>query len=171
MLRFGADAACTTMKLHIQSDLHTEFADFVPPETEAEAVILAGDIGVGVDDCARFRRIRPRYRFLPGFGAGAARTGDYRSTVRTQWIVRLEQESTIRTQQCADVLEVPSATRVVDERRRSAPAARRGRCEVVREFDSGPVVEALRVYPPPSARIVSASKQPSMPSNPKTSTA
>lgn len=37
------------MKLHILSDLHTEFAEFVPPETGAEAVILAGDIGVGVE--------------------------------------------------------------------------------------------------------------------------
>ncbi|MGH8194323.1 MAG: metallophosphoesterase [Woeseiaceae bacterium] len=37
------------MKLHILSDLHTEFADFVPPHTDAEAVILAGDIGVGVE--------------------------------------------------------------------------------------------------------------------------
>jgi len=36
------------MKLHILSDLHTEFADFVPPETDADVVILAGDIGVGL---------------------------------------------------------------------------------------------------------------------------
>jgi predicted phosphodiesterase len=35
------------MKLHILSDLHTEFADFDPPETDADLVILAGDIGVG----------------------------------------------------------------------------------------------------------------------------
>jgi hypothetical protein len=49
MLRIGAEAARTTMKLHILSDLHTEFADFVPPETDADAVILAGDIGVGVE--------------------------------------------------------------------------------------------------------------------------
>lgn len=35
------------MKLHILSDLHTEFADFSPPETDADVVILAGDIGVG----------------------------------------------------------------------------------------------------------------------------
>ncbi len=55
MLRFGDDAAHTTMKLHILSDLHTEFADFVPPETNAEAVILAGDIGVGVEGM-RWRR-------------------------------------------------------------------------------------------------------------------
>jgi Icc-related predicted phosphoesterase len=36
------------MKLHLLSDLHTEFADFSPPETDADIVILAGDIGVGL---------------------------------------------------------------------------------------------------------------------------
>ncbi len=36
------------MKLHVLSDLHTEFAEFAPPETEADLVILAGDIGVGL---------------------------------------------------------------------------------------------------------------------------
>lgn len=36
------------MKLHILSDLHTEFADFSPPETGADVVVLAGDIGVGL---------------------------------------------------------------------------------------------------------------------------
>lgn len=35
------------MKLHILSDLHTEFADFGPPDTDADIVVLAGDIGVG----------------------------------------------------------------------------------------------------------------------------
>lgn len=35
------------MKLHILSDLHTEFGDFDPPETDADIVVLAGDIGVG----------------------------------------------------------------------------------------------------------------------------
>ena len=35
------------MKIHILSDLHTEFADFDPPETDADVVVLAGDIGVG----------------------------------------------------------------------------------------------------------------------------
>lgn len=35
------------MKLHVLSDLHTEFADFQPPVTEADVVIMAGDIGVG----------------------------------------------------------------------------------------------------------------------------
>lgn len=35
------------MKLHILSDLHTEFASFDPPATDADVVVLAGDIGVG----------------------------------------------------------------------------------------------------------------------------
>lgn len=37
------------MKLHVLSDLHTEFADFSPPETDADVVVLAGDIGVGLN--------------------------------------------------------------------------------------------------------------------------
>jgi len=36
------------MKLHILSDLHTEFTDFSAPDTGADVVILAGDIGVGL---------------------------------------------------------------------------------------------------------------------------
>lgn len=36
------------MKLHILNDLHIEFEDFAPPATDADVVILAGDIGVGV---------------------------------------------------------------------------------------------------------------------------
>lgn len=35
------------MKIHVLSDLHVEFADFDPPETNADVVILAGDIGIG----------------------------------------------------------------------------------------------------------------------------
>lgn len=37
------------MKLHILSDLHTEFGDFKPPDTDADVVVLAGDIGVGIE--------------------------------------------------------------------------------------------------------------------------
>ena len=37
------------MKLHFLNDLHIEFEDFVPPATDADAVILAGDIGVGTE--------------------------------------------------------------------------------------------------------------------------
>ncbi|NWF38280.1 phosphoesterase [Mariprofundus sp. NF] len=35
------------MKLHILSDLHLEHAPFTPPNTDADVVILAGDIDVG----------------------------------------------------------------------------------------------------------------------------
>jgi len=35
------------MKIHLLSDLHLEFSNFVPPPTEADVVILAGDIGLG----------------------------------------------------------------------------------------------------------------------------
>jgi predicted phosphodiesterase len=36
------------MKLHVLSDLHTEFEGFDLPETDADVVILAGDTGVGL---------------------------------------------------------------------------------------------------------------------------
>lgn len=36
------------MKLHVVSDLHTEFAPFSPPETGADALVLAGDTGTGL---------------------------------------------------------------------------------------------------------------------------
>jgi predicted phosphodiesterase len=35
------------MKLHILSDLHIEFAHFELPETDADVIVLAGDVGVG----------------------------------------------------------------------------------------------------------------------------
>ena len=37
------------MKLQVLNDLHIEFEDFDPPATEADVVILAGDIGVGLE--------------------------------------------------------------------------------------------------------------------------
>lgn len=36
------------MKLHLLSDLHLEFADFTPQCTEADVIVLAGDIHLGV---------------------------------------------------------------------------------------------------------------------------
>ncbi len=36
------------MKLHVLNDLHIEFKDFESPATDADVVILAGDIGVGM---------------------------------------------------------------------------------------------------------------------------
>ena len=35
------------LKFQILSDLHTEFSDYHPPDTDADVVVLAGDIGVG----------------------------------------------------------------------------------------------------------------------------
>ena len=40
------------MKLHILNDLHIEFEAFEPPATDADLVILAGDIGVGMEEPA-----------------------------------------------------------------------------------------------------------------------
>ncbi len=37
------------MKLLVLNDLHTEFGGFVPPPGDADVVVLAGDIGVGVE--------------------------------------------------------------------------------------------------------------------------
>ncbi len=37
------------MKLHVLNDLHIEFAEFEPPAVDADVIVLAGDIGVGVD--------------------------------------------------------------------------------------------------------------------------
>jgi Icc-related predicted phosphoesterase len=73
------------MKLHILSDLHTEFADFGPPETDADAVILAGDIGVGLEGlrwAARHFPDRPIV-YVPGnhefYGHDIALTGSLKS--------------------------------------------------------------------------------------------
>jgi Icc-related predicted phosphoesterase len=56
------------MKLHILSDLHTEFADFSPPDTSADIVILAGDIGVGLGGIEWAARRFPRAPviYVPG---------------------------------------------------------------------------------------------------------
>jgi hypothetical protein len=37
------------MKFHILNDLHIEFEDFAPPDIDADVVVLAGDIGVGME--------------------------------------------------------------------------------------------------------------------------
>lgn len=46
-----SEFACsnTIMKVHILNDLHIEFEDFNPPTTNADVVVLAGDIGVGLE--------------------------------------------------------------------------------------------------------------------------
>ncbi len=37
------------MKIQVMSDLHVEFAMYSPPEVVSDVVVLAGDIGVGLD--------------------------------------------------------------------------------------------------------------------------
>ena len=56
------------MKLHVLSDLHTEFTDFSPPESDADVVILAGDIGVGLGGIEWAARRYPRAPviYVPG---------------------------------------------------------------------------------------------------------
>jgi len=48
-----------TSKIHILSDLHLEFDDFSPPETDADIVILAGDIHTGSDGLSWARKAFP----------------------------------------------------------------------------------------------------------------
>lgn len=44
------------MKIHILSDVHNEFSEFVPPPTDADVVVLAGDIHQGTDGIDWARR-------------------------------------------------------------------------------------------------------------------
>ena len=61
-------AGAVTMKLHILSDLHTEYSDFDPPETDADVVVLAGDIGVGTEGIEWAARRYPKTPvvYVPG---------------------------------------------------------------------------------------------------------
>lgn len=43
------------MKIHLLSDLHTEFAPFDPPRTDADVVVLAGDTSRGTEGIALAR--------------------------------------------------------------------------------------------------------------------
>lgn len=56
------------MKLHILSDLHLEFAAFVPPETDADVVVLAGDISNGTNGIVWARAMFPdkEILYVPG---------------------------------------------------------------------------------------------------------
>lgn len=50
------------MRLHVLSDLHLEFAPFVAPRTEADCVVLAGDVGTRATG---LRWIRETYPDVP----------------------------------------------------------------------------------------------------------
>lgn len=69
MLWSGFDFSSNApIKLYILSDLHTEFGDFNPPATDADVIVLAGDIGVGtagIEWAARQFREKPVI-YVPG---------------------------------------------------------------------------------------------------------
>jgi hypothetical protein len=47
------------MKIRVLSDLHLEFWDWVPPKSDADIIVLAGDIHVGVRGVEWARRSFP----------------------------------------------------------------------------------------------------------------
>lgn len=59
-----------TMRLHLLSDLHTEFDPFEIPDTAADVIILAGDIGTGTDGiawaCRQVERLGKPVVYIPG---------------------------------------------------------------------------------------------------------
>src|SRR5512139_2896564 len=56
------------LKLHILSDLHLEFSAFEPPHTDADVVVLAGDIGRSTSGLDWARNAFPRQAivYVPG---------------------------------------------------------------------------------------------------------
>src|SRR6185436_3465888 len=50
------------MRLHVLSDLHLEFAPFSAPPQEADVVVLAGDVHVGIEGLPW---IRQNFRYVP----------------------------------------------------------------------------------------------------------
>jgi predicted phosphodiesterase len=47
------------MKIRILSDLHLEFRHWTPPEADADVIVLAGDIHVGIHGVEWARRSFP----------------------------------------------------------------------------------------------------------------
>jgi len=47
------------MRIHILSDLHVEFGLIAPPDVDADVIVLAGDIGVGMKGIRRIARDLP----------------------------------------------------------------------------------------------------------------
>lgn len=52
------------MRIRVLSDIHLEFRAYVPPEVEADVVVLAGDIGVGTHGLAWARESFPESRIV-----------------------------------------------------------------------------------------------------------
>lgn len=56
------------MKLHVMSDLHLEFSSFEPPATDADLIVLAGDIGKGDTGISWARKAFPNKPIVYVFG-------------------------------------------------------------------------------------------------------
>lgn len=60
----SGSVTATTLKLHVLSDLHLEFAPFVPPSTDADVVVLAGDIHIRTHGVEWAKRTFPDKRVV-----------------------------------------------------------------------------------------------------------
>ncbi len=57
------------MKLHILSDLHNEFSEYIIQKTDADILILAGDIGISLDGINFAKKYINKYKhiiYVPG---------------------------------------------------------------------------------------------------------
>lgn len=56
------------MKIHLLSDLHIEYSEFSLPKTDADIVVIAGDIGIGLAglEWIHNQRIKQPVIFVPG---------------------------------------------------------------------------------------------------------
>ena len=56
------------MKIHVLNDLHVEFGGFSIPETDADVIVLAGDIGVGLSglDWIHAQEVQKPIIYVPG---------------------------------------------------------------------------------------------------------
>ncbi|HEY4374744.1 MAG TPA: metallophosphoesterase [Burkholderiales bacterium] len=70
------------MKLHILSDLHVEFAPFAPPASDADVVILAGDIHVDVAGLQWARKTFPNQALIYVTGNHEFYRGEWDGTMQ-----------------------------------------------------------------------------------------
>lgn len=74
LLKISVESGVTTppkgghiLKIHVLSDLHLEFADFAPPPTDADVVVLAGDIHVKARGVAwALKHFKQPVLYVPG---------------------------------------------------------------------------------------------------------
>ncbi len=143
------------MKLHVLSDLHTEFAAFEPPRTGADVVILAGDIGVGTDGIDWAARVFPDRPvvYVPGnheyYGHDIARAADLWTDVPDH--VRLLDDDACEI----DGVRFLGSTLWTDFRfygEADAPAARRHANVILRDYESISI-DARRFTPEDSVEL------------------